>query len=95
MMFEQARPPVLIRGTGDVGSAVAILLFRSGYPVLLHDEADLVAPRRGMAFTDAVFDGVAVLDGVSAQRFDLPADLSECNASLRQTGRCNVPAKSQ
>ncbi|MBR1225215.1 xanthine dehydrogenase [Bradyrhizobium sp. AUGA SZCCT0176] len=76
-MAEQVRPPVLIRGTGDVGSAVAVLLFRRGYPVMLHDDAAPVAPRRGMAFTDAVFDGGATLDGVSAQRFDRPADLSE------------------
>lgn len=62
---------VLIRGTGDVASAIALRLFRAGYPVLMHDEPEPTAPRRGMAFTDAVFDGVAILDGVPALRIDL------------------------
>jgi len=62
--------PVLVRGVGDVGSAVAALLFRAGYAVVLHDDPAPATSRRGMAFTDAVFDGVAVLDGISARRID-------------------------
>jgi len=60
--------PVLVRGSGDVGSAVAHRLYRAGYRVVLHDVASPAAPRRGMAFTDAIFDGSAVLDGVAARR---------------------------
>lgn len=66
-----ARLPVLVRGTGDIGSAIALALFRDGYPILLHDEPAPAAMRRGMAFVDAVFDGAAVLDGVTARRVDL------------------------
>ena len=51
------RPVVLVRGSGDVGSAVAHLLLRSGRGVLIHDVDRPAAPRRGMAFADAVFDG--------------------------------------
>jgi xanthine dehydrogenase accessory factor len=58
-MTEAERSPVLVRGAGDVGSAVAAVLFRAGYAVALHDEPAPVAPRRGMAFADAVFDGAA------------------------------------
>jgi Trk K+ transport system NAD-binding subunit len=29
---------VVVRGVGDIGSAVAHLLFREGYAVVLHDE---------------------------------------------------------
>ncbi|ABO60174.1 carbon monoxide dehydrogenase maturation protein (plasmid) [Burkholderia vietnamiensis] len=64
------RLPVLVRGTGDIGSAIALALFRDGYPILLHDGPAPTAMRRGMAFTDAVFDGTAVLDGVTARRVD-------------------------
>ena len=60
-MAEQERASVLVRGVGDVGSAVAAVLFRTRYRVALHDEPAPATPRRGMAFTDAVFDGVAVL----------------------------------
>jgi xanthine dehydrogenase accessory factor len=72
---------VLVRGSGDVGSAVAHRLFRSGHAVVIHDVSLPAAPRRGMAFTDAVFDGACVLDEVPARRVDdlaaLPGELAE------------------
>jgi xanthine dehydrogenase accessory factor len=67
------RTSVLVRGVGDVGSAVAVVLFRAGYAVALHDEAAPTAPRRGMAFVDAVFDGRATLDGLTAVRVNASA----------------------
>jgi xanthine dehydrogenase accessory factor len=64
-------PLVLVRGIGDVGSAVAHVLFQRGYAVALCDgPAPPTAHRRGMAFTDAVFDGSAKLDGVFACKID-------------------------
>jgi xanthine dehydrogenase accessory factor len=54
----------LVRGVGDIGSAVAHVLFREGYAVVLHDQPKPTTTRRGMAFADAVFDGHAVLEGV-------------------------------
>ncbi|MEA2191497.1 MAG: xanthine dehydrogenase accessory factor, partial [Solirubrobacteraceae bacterium] len=65
-----SRPVVLVRGSGDVGSAVAVVLHRAGYGVAIHEVATPAAPRRGMAFADAVFDGSCSLDGVSARRID-------------------------
>jgi len=62
---------VLIRGSGDVGSAVAHLLLGHGHEVVIHDVATPAAPRRGMAFADAIFDGVCELEGVRARRADL------------------------
>jgi xanthine dehydrogenase accessory factor len=59
---------VLIRGIGDIGSAVAHRLFREGYAVVLHDGPMPTTTRRGMAFADAVFEGHASLDGVHAVR---------------------------
>jgi xanthine dehydrogenase accessory factor len=69
---------VLVRGVGDVGSAVAVVLFRAGYAVALHDEPAPTAPRRGMAFADAVFDGRATLDGLTAVRVNTAAELRDC-----------------
>jgi xanthine dehydrogenase accessory factor len=70
-MAPDAQPPiVLVRGSGDVGSAVAHLLLRSGYGVVIHDVDRPTAPRRGMAFADAVFDGSCELEGVRARRID-------------------------
>ena len=68
-----SRPTVLVRGSGDVGSAVAVVLHRAGYGVAIHEVATPAAPRRGMAFADAVFDGECALDGVVARRVALAA----------------------
>jgi xanthine dehydrogenase accessory factor len=72
---------VLVRGSNDVGSAVAHVLFQAGHRVVLHDEPAPTTARRRMAFTDAVFDGRAELAGVTAERVDrlarLPAALAQ------------------
>jgi len=68
-------PIVLVRGSGDVGSAVAHGLFAAGYRALICDVQLPAAPRRGMAFADAIFDGGCVLEGLEARRVDAVADL--------------------
>ena len=68
---------ILVRGSGDVGSAVAHLLFRSGLAVVLHEELQPSATRRLMAFTDAVFNGTASLEGVEARRVEDPGALED------------------
>lgn len=64
----------LVRGIGDVGSAVAHALFGAGYAVVIHDSPAPTAHRRHMAFIDAVFDGTASLEGVTATRVDDPGE---------------------
>jgi xanthine dehydrogenase accessory factor len=59
---------ILVRGTGDVGSAVAHALYRAGHRVVLHDTPAPAHSRRGMAFVDALYEGEAVLAGVLAKR---------------------------
>jgi xanthine dehydrogenase accessory factor len=70
---------VLVRGSGDVGSAVAHTLFEAGYAVFIHDSAQPTATRRKMAFSEAIFDGEAILAGVEAR---LVVGISEINAHL-------------
>ena len=57
---------ILVLGCGDVGSAVAHRLFMHGADVVISDVPAPAHPRRGMAFTDAWFDGTATLEGVVA-----------------------------
>lgn len=78
---------VLIRGSGDVGSAVAHVLLGSGHEVVIHDVALPAAPRRGMAFADAIFDGACELDGVTARRADDLATLRGGRELLVTTAR--------
>ena len=68
---------VLVLGGGDIGSAVAHHLFRAGARVLVSDRAGSPHARRGMAFTDALFEGAAELAGVSAR---LCTDLAQVEA---------------
>jgi xanthine dehydrogenase accessory factor len=50
-----------------VGSAVAHRLFGLGVQVLVSERESSPHARRGMAFTDALFEGEASLDGVNAR----------------------------
>jgi len=59
---------VLVQGCGDIGSAVAWRLRAEGHAVVIQDATRPPHARRGMAFTDALFDGTCVLDGVLAKR---------------------------
>ena len=79
---------VLIRGAGDVGSAVAHALHESGFAVLLHDDPRPSHARRGMSFTDAFYDGVATLAGVIGKRARDASDLAlmtRCRGAIALT----------
>jgi xanthine dehydrogenase accessory factor len=67
---------VLVRGIGDVGSAVAHALRGAGHTLVLHDVPAPPVHRRKMSFADALFDGSATLDGLVCVRVDDVAGLS-------------------
>lgn len=58
---------ILIRGSNDIASATGLRFFQNGYTVALHDSLQPTTTRRKMAFTDAIFDGVATLEGVESR----------------------------
>ena len=66
---------VIVKGGGDVGSAVAHLLFRNGYTPIIIESATPTTTRRRMAFAAAVFDSEAELEGVRAERVESLAAL--------------------
>ncbi len=74
---------VLVRGSGDVASAVAHRLFSLGHAVMIQEISQPAYTRRGMAFTDAVFEGKAALQGVLAKRPSTSPDLTH----MLQCGR--------
>jgi xanthine dehydrogenase accessory factor len=69
---------VLVLGGGDVGSAIAHSLFRLGIRVLVSEREKSPHSRRGMAFTDALFEGEASLAGVTARWQPDLAGIREC-----------------
>ncbi|WP_328703051.1 xanthine dehydrogenase [Arenibaculum pallidiluteum] len=84
-MTTGASPAVLVRGVGEIGSAIAHALARRGRAVAIQEARMPMTARRGMAFADAVFDGSAWLEGVEARRIDAP------DAAARAIGRGFVP----
>lgn len=69
---------VLVIGGGDVGSAIAHRLFSRGIRVLLSERPSSPHARRGMAFTDALFEGRSTLAGVEARWQPDIASVEEC-----------------
>jgi hypothetical protein len=68
-------PLAVILGTNEIASGVAVHLHRGGYGVVMsHDPLPPVI-RRKMAFHDALFDDVVVLDGLAASRADTSRDI--------------------
>ncbi len=82
---------VLVLGGGDVGSAVAHRLFRTGLQVLISERERSPHARRGMAFTDALFDGEATLAGVCARWLpDMPG-VERCWAAADAVPMVTMP----
>jgi xanthine dehydrogenase accessory factor len=67
-------PRVVIVGAGEMGSAVAHRLVRSGIEVLLVDLARPVCIRTGVCFAVALLDGSKRVEGVTAARVASPAE---------------------
>jgi xanthine dehydrogenase accessory factor len=63
---------VLVRGTGEIASAVACHLTWAGCRVALQSSRPPLAIRRRMAFSDAFFAGGAELEGIRARRLSDP-----------------------
>jgi xanthine dehydrogenase accessory factor len=58
---------VLIRGAGELASGVALRLFRSGFQVIMTELPEPLVVRRLVSFAEAVFNGRALVEEVSAQ----------------------------
>lgn len=58
----------LIRGAGDLASGIALRLHRSGMQVVMTDLEKPLAIRRTVAFSEAVVNGEATVEDVTAKR---------------------------
>lgn len=57
------KPLVVVRGAGDIATGVIWRLWRSGFPVIATECARPSAIRRKVAFSEAVYDGKAEVEG--------------------------------
>ncbi len=61
---------VLIRGAGEMASGIAHRLFRSHLRLAMTEIPGPIAVRRKVSFCEAVWDGTAEVEGVTARRVD-------------------------
>ena len=58
---------VLIRGGGDLATGVALRLHRAGIKVVISELAQPLAVRRTVSFSEAVYEGRHLVEGVTAR----------------------------
>lgn len=85
---------IVVRGSGDVGSAVAQALYTAGHTVVLHDSPAPAHTRRKMAFVDALFEGKVELEGVLAKRAKTLDDLAKMAKCHRAVPVADAPLES-
>lgn len=56
---------IWIQGAGELASGVALRLARSGYQIVMAEIANPLAVRRQVAFSEAVYEGKATVEGTS------------------------------
>ena len=64
---------VVIRGAGDLATGIALRLHRAGLRVAMTDLPRPTAIRRTVCFSQAIVHGETVVEGVTAQRAESPA----------------------
>ena len=58
---------VVIRGAGDMATGVAARLFNSGFRVIMTEVAQPTTIRHTVAFSQAIFDGIARVEDITAR----------------------------
>ena len=65
---------VLIKGAGDLATGAAVRLHRAGFDLVMTEVARPTAVRRTVAFSQCMYDGTAVVEGITARRVSGPAE---------------------
>lgn len=74
---------IICRGGGDLATGIVHRLFRAGFQVLVLETDSPAAIRRQVSFSEAVYDGTATVEGVTAERI-ASADRASVNHVLKE-----------
>ncbi|MEW5912217.1 MAG: selenium-dependent molybdenum cofactor biosynthesis protein YqeB [Thermodesulfobacteriota bacterium] len=77
---------MLIRGAGEMATAVAHRLARAGFRVILTETQRPLAVRRAVSFCEAVYDGAKTVEGITARLIQEPGQAE----ALRRRGELPV-----
>ena len=58
---------VLIKGAGDLATGVAAELYKRGYQIIMTETAIPLSVRRQVAFSRAVYEKTAEVEGITAR----------------------------
>ena len=67
---------VVVRGAGDLASGTVARLAVAGFPVIALETDKPLAVRRGASFSEAVYEGKAVIEGLEARKAERVEDCS-------------------
>ena len=67
MKRTKTSPLIWIRGAGEIGSATAISLFKTGFRIIMSEITLPLAIRRSVTFSDAIIDGESSVAGINAK----------------------------
>ncbi len=73
----KAKDIILIRGGGDLATGVAHRLFTCGFQVAILETEHPTVIRRTVSFAQAVYDGVTIVEGVTARKAEVLADAQD------------------
>ena len=79
-MNERKKPLVIVRGAGDISTGTIHRLFRAGFELLVLEAERPSAIRRKVAFSEAVYDGRATVEGAMAVRIGSAEEAARCRA---------------
>jgi len=80
-MLEKLNLVILIKGGGEVGTAVAHRLAQCHFRVCITEIANPLAVTREATFCEAVYDGYKTVEGIIARRIDNPQQVFQIWAS--------------
>ncbi len=83
LFWAGADPYVIVLGTNEIASAIAVRLCWNGFRVVMSHDPFPPVLRRRMAFHDALFDDRAEVDGITGRRADTALEIAE---TLTQPG---------
>ena len=69
---------VLIKGAGDLASGIAVRLYHSGFQVIMTETGEPTTIRRYVAFSRAIYESEAEVEGISAKCVSTREEMEHC-----------------
>ena len=70
---------VVVRGGGDIASGTIQKLYRSGFKVIILEIDKPTAIRRNVAFSDAIYNGESIVEGIKAVKVSNLEEIQEAH----------------